>query len=42
MYYRGEGVEKNLEKGFKLLKEAAEEGDFKAQNNLGNRYFTGG
>ena len=42
MYYRGEGVTQSLETGFMWLKEAAGQGDPKAQNNLGNRYFIGG
>ena len=41
MYYRGEGVEGNLEKAFNLMEEAASLGDPKAQNNLGNRYYKG-
>ena len=41
MYYRGEGVAQDLEKAFALMEEAAKQGDPKAENNLGNRYYKG-
>ncbi|MGI4851348.1 MAG: tetratricopeptide repeat protein [Janthinobacterium lividum] len=40
-YFKGEGVERNMEKAFEWYSKAAEQGDFRAQGNLANCYSKG-